>query len=201
MRGTGGFPSQKASNTESVCRWWRHHDLNKHGRLWKTAICKLIFVTVKEYMCVDWIPSLTGRVLTTLAPYFSFRISFLFKWCLSSIPESPWWRHQMATFSALLALCAGNSPVTGEFPAQRPVTRIFDVFFELCLNKRLSKQSCGWWFETPSRSLWRHCDAKPVDALSACGHELHWQSLTCFCLHSELLSIIHTIWLSRKWKT
>ena len=40
-----------------------------------------------------------------------------------------WWRHQMETFSALMALCAGKSPVTGEFPAQRPVTRSFDVFF------------------------------------------------------------------------
>ena len=49
----------------------------------------------------------------------------------------PWWRHQMKTFSALLALCAGNSPVTGEFPTQRPVTRSFDVFFDLRLNKPL----------------------------------------------------------------
>ena len=48
-----------------------------------------------------------------------------------------WWRHQMETFSALLAICAGNSPVPGEFPAQRPVTRSFDVFFDLRLNKRL----------------------------------------------------------------
>ena len=67
------------------------------------------------------------------------------------------WRHQMRTFSALLAICAGNSPVTGEFPSQRPVTRSFDVIFDLRLNKRLSKQSWGWWFETPSRPLWRHC--------------------------------------------
>ena len=52
-----------------------------------------------------------------------------------------WWRHQMETFSALLALCAGNSPVTAEFPSQRPVTRSFDVFFDLRLNKRLSEQS------------------------------------------------------------
>ena len=71
---------------------------------------------------------------------------------------SPWWRHQMEIFSTLLALCAGNSPVTGEFPAQRPVTRSFDVFSDLHPNKRLSKQSSGWWFETPSRSLWRHCN-------------------------------------------
>ena len=75
--------------------------------------------------------------------------------------STSWWRHQMETFSALLALCAGNSPVTGEFPAQRPVTRSFDVFFDLCLNnmnKRLSKDSWGWWFEMPSHSLWRHCN-------------------------------------------
>ena len=69
-----------------------------------------------------------------------------------------WWRHQMETFSALLAICAGNSPVPGEFPTQRPVTRSFDVFFDLHLNKRLSKQSWGWWFETPTRSLWRQCN-------------------------------------------
>ena len=69
----------------------------------------------------------------------------------------PWWRHQMETFSALLAICAGNSPATSEFPAQRPGTRSFDVFFDLYLNKRLSKQWRGWWFETPSCPLWRHC--------------------------------------------
>ena len=57
----------------------------------------------------------------------------------------------METFSALLAICAGNSLVNGEFPAQRPVTRSFDFFFDLRLNKRLSKHSRGWWFEMPSR--------------------------------------------------
>ena len=69
-----------------------------------------------------------------------------------------WRRHQMETFSALLALCAGNSPVNGEFPSQRPVTRSFHIFFDMRLNKRLSKQSRGWWFETPSCPLWRHCN-------------------------------------------
>ena len=44
------------------------------------------------------------------------------------------------------------------FPAQRPVTRRFDVFFDIHLNKRLSKQSWGWWFEAPSLSLWRQCN-------------------------------------------
>ena len=64
-----------------------------------------------------------------------------------------WWHHQMETFSALLVICAGNSPVPGEFPTQRSVTRSFDVFFDLRLNKGLSKQSWGWWFKILSRPL------------------------------------------------
>ena len=64
----------------------------------------------------------------------------------------------METFSALLVICAGNSPVPGEFPTQRPVTRGFDVLYDLRPNKRLSKQTRGWWFETLSCSLWRHCN-------------------------------------------
>ena len=87
-------------------------------------------------------------------------------YCQPSVPkliEVPWfhiswWRHQIETFSVFLALCAGNSPVTGEFPSQRPMTRSFGVFFYLRLNKQLSKQSRHRWFETPSRSLLRHCN-------------------------------------------
>ena len=42
--------------------------------------------------------------------------------------NNAWWRHQMGTFSALLAICVGNSPVSGEFPSQRPVTWSLDFF-------------------------------------------------------------------------
>ena len=61
-------------------------------------------------------------------------------WLLISLWDNPWWRHQMETFSTLLVICVGNSPFTGEFPSQRPGTRSFHVFFDLRLNKRLSKQ-------------------------------------------------------------
>ena len=80
-------------------------------------------------------------------------------------PTFSWWHHQMETFSALLALCAGNSPVTGELPSQRPVTQSFDVFLYLHLNKQLSKQSWPQWFEMQSCSLWRHCNVLAM---------LHW---------------------------
>ena len=67
-----------------------------------------------------------------------------------------WWCHQMETFSALLAICSGNSRVTGELPAhsQWRGALVFSLIF--ALNKRLGKQSWGWWFETPSRPLWHH---------------------------------------------
>ena len=73
-----------------------------------------------------------------------------------------WWRHQMETFPALLALCTGNSPVSGEFTARRPVTRSFDIFFDLRMNGRLSKHSWCWWLETPSSPLWRHSNGMIV---------------------------------------
>ena len=85
----------------------------------------------------------------------------MYSFALHCTLNSTWWRHPMEIFSALLAICAGNSPVPGEFPAQRSVTRSFDVFFHLRLNKRLSKQSWGWWFETLSRPLWRHRNDTP----------------------------------------
>ena len=66
------------------------------------------------------------------------------------------WKH----FPRYWPFVRGNHPVTGEFPAQRPVTRSFGVFFDLRLNKRLGKQSRRWWFEMPSHSLWRHCHDK-----------------------------------------
>ena len=78
---------------------------------------------------------------------------------------SAWWRHQLETFPALVTLWEGNSPVIGEFPSQRPVTRSFDVFFDLRLNKRLNKHSRLWWFETPSRSLWCHCNVTTLTPL------------------------------------
>ena len=61
----------------------------------------------------------------------------------------------METFSVLLALCVENSPVTSEFSSQRPVTRSFDIFFDLRLSAWLSKQSKRQWFETPSHLLLR----------------------------------------------
>ena len=87
-------------------------------------------------------------------------ISFIARPSNETLDNCWWWRNQMETFSVLLAIYAGNSPVNGEFPAQRPVTRSFCVFFDLRLKTRLSEQSWGWWFETLPLQLWRHCNVR-----------------------------------------
>ena len=63
-------------------------------------------------------------------------------------PQTPWWRHQMETFSSLLAICAGNSPVPGEFHTQRPVTRGFVVSLICRIN--------GWVNNSEAGDLRRH---------------------------------------------
>ena len=93
----------------------------------------------------------------------------------------------METFSALLAICAGNSPVTGEFTAQWPVTRNFDVFFDLCLNKRLGQRSWGWWFETQLRSLWRHRNEYKFSA-----GEIPFRVEVVFTVHNSTWLVICT---------
>ena len=81
-------------------------------------------------------------------------------WAMSGGTRTP---HSMMTssngniFRVTGPLC-GEFTGPGEFPTQRPVTQSFDVLFDLGLNKPLSKQLWGWRFETPSRSLWCHCN-------------------------------------------
>ena len=66
------------------------------------------------------------------------------------ILDDAWWRHQMESLSTLLAICAGNSPVTVKFPAQTPGTRSFDVFFDLRLIN-------GWVNNGEAGDVRRHC--------------------------------------------
>ena len=76
--------------------------------------------------------------------------------------ESWLWAHSLfhgiVTMTIMMTSSMDTISALQAIPAQRPVTRSFGIFFDLRLNKRLSKQSWGWWFETPSRPLWRHCN-------------------------------------------
>ena len=95
-------------------------------------------------LCFLWIFPLPVSLLFVLKEVGTFRVAL--------------WRHQIEPFFRVTGPLCGKITGPGEFPAQRPVTRSFDVFFDLRPNKRLSKQSWGWWFETPPWSLWRQCN-------------------------------------------
>ena len=121
-----------------------------------------IFIIVLIIICQDyWTPSFSPGVRSRMKITLYYHIE---------------------TFSALLALCAGNSSVTGEFPSQRPMTRSFDVFFDLRLNKWLSKQSGRRSVETPWLSLWRHCNV-------GCYTNRGWWSLGHSCLWHLIMGI------------
>ena len=124
-----------------------------------------------------------------------------------------WWRHEMETFSALLTNCAENSPVpAGEFPVQRPVTRSFDVFCDLRLNKRLiNGQLRGKCFHLMTSSwkrmqsetrcqcvkiiLVRHLWAHSCHVRDKIMYVLLWQSRFLNCGLSLSDQTMHTTWL------
>ena len=124
------------------------------------------------------------------------RVKRICMYCIKMLAKhlklNMWWRHQMEKYSALLALCAGNSPVTGEFPSQRPVTRSFYDFFDLRLNKRL-RQSRRWWFETQSQSLWRQrnvtCQASLICPPPCPLRNLHYCDVIMNVIASQITSV------------
>ena len=133
--------------------------------LHNTKFYKWIFRKNKRYRSSDvkWSKSLEGLSCVYLMRCNLHGRTRQRYWGKNGPHRVSWLRHQMETFFPLLALCAGISPVTSELPSQRPVTRSFDDFFDLHLNKWLSIQSRGPWFETPSRFLLRHNTVKRIN--------------------------------------
>ena len=148
--GTGEFPAQIASNAENVSIWWRHHE--HEAICWNSCSysTQLASITIR---CNALYPEKSSdRKLSSLCDTNGF---------CSDIHKHSHWRQIMMTSSNGNIFCVtghlcGESNGYRWIPRTRLVTRSFDVSFDLRLNKRLSKQSWGWWFETPPRPLWRH---------------------------------------------
>ena len=96
--------------------------------------------------------------------------------------QKPWWRYHMETFSALLAICAGNSQVTGEFPAQRPVTRRFDFFICARMNCWVNNREAG--------DLRLHCAHCDVTVIVVCKHDVHFKC--CSSCHYLAAKVVHS---------
>ena len=151
---------------------------------------RMLLVWIYEVFCQKWnktVQSITNtggfprkRPVLRLMPARTgcWRDNSSYRWLVTPWRSCPWLRHQMETFSALLA-------------AQRPVTRSFDVFFDLGLNKRLSKQPWGWWFEMLSWSLWRQCNAMTLNA------SVNWvvieSNISCFMMPMRHKAIAWTV--------
>ena len=145
---TGGFLSQRpvTRGFNVLFDVRQHKRLNKQWSWWwfETPLCPcdVTAVTLFVFRPDDVIHN-GGRDRVNIKGYYG---------------NSPWYpTHYMMT-SSNGNIFRVTGPLCGEFPSQRPVTRSFDVSLICALNKRSSKQSWGWWFETPSRSLWRHCN-------------------------------------------
>ena len=97
---------------------------------------------------------------------------------------------------ALLSLCEGNPPATGGFPSQRSVTRSFGVFFDLHLNKWLSKQWRRRWFEMPSHWLWHHCNDIP-NAIDLLQRILIYLGIYIESVKATIMEIQNTVVLGK----
>ena len=140
-----------------------HWCTTEHGCLWQTRFYfsgKKVHVTLLEFSCSFFFL----MVKFMLSMHW---LSPVMVWCPRSKRHCLNQSVEKKKKKSMLTLSNGNicrvtGHLCGEFtgnrwiPAQRPVTWSFDVFIDLCLNKQLSKQWWGWWFEMPLCPLWRH---------------------------------------------
>ena len=177
----------------------KHYDVIK----WKHFLRYWAFV--RESIGHRWIP-IQRPVTQSFDAFFDLRLNNRLSKQSSRRFETPSrssWCHcnEMTDSSVMMTSSNGNIfRVTGhlcgeftgpgELPAQRPVTRSFDVFFDLSLNKRLSKQSRGWWFETQSRPLWRLCNGDKETN----GFPSYWYVSKIVCFMIVMWHLCYVIW-------
>ena len=130
--------------------------------VWRLLYCISNSLIITSLQCTP--VSVSVRVINLSCKDFSFCYPWRSSWNPLMMTSSN------GNISAWLAICAGNSP----FPAQRQVTRSFDVVFDLRLNKRLSKQSWGWWFETILHPLWSHSNVGLICFTFYISRDFHW---------------------------
>ena len=93
------------------------------------------------------------------------------------------WRHQREIFFRYWPFVRGIHRSLVNSLHKRQLRGVW-YFLYLCLNKRLGKKSWARWFETPLRSLWRHCnDLRETEHTKLCSKEIY------FCAHLSTQSL------------
>ena len=139
-----------------MCEYWPElQSLDSNRSVINKFLGGNIICCILRYMYDELRNILSGTcTCQQMIQYYSFNVvlsSFLCVFCCDGAPtditrilQDSWWRHQMETFSASLALCEGNPQPTGGFPSQRPVTRSFGVLFDLHLKTlSINNQDAG----------------------------------------------------------
>ena len=132
---------------------WNHH-MRKHrgwNRIYHRRPCA--FMSLYSTEIISGIQNISGELLSareTMMASLYTALCYNGMWPYMPLNASTHYDVNNGNNFRVTGHLCGNSPVTGEFPAQRPVTRSFDVFFDLRLNKRLSKQWWGLWLKTRS---------------------------------------------------
>ena len=120
---------QDTHNKSYIVHPERQHQGGFYEQGLTLTLASICYYTDNRYVIKLLFWSLVVRVITRLVVSDYRRCVCVLLW--KQAFYRPWWRRQMETFPSLLAICAGNSPIPSEFPAQRPVTRSFDAFFDL----------------------------------------------------------------------
>ena len=139
------------------------------GWPWSNHVCVCVWVCVCVCLCAIWYMGRKNKYWDFLSG--NFVLAWRSHGKIMELFSEIFVGTLMGGFVFMMTSSNGNifrvtDPLCGEFtghrwiPSQRPVTQSFDVFFDLSLNKRLSKQPRRRWFETPSRPLWRHSNVK-----------------------------------------
>ena len=138
----------------------------------RTYACMYVCIHIVSGTHENTSPWTGSRVKANIGRLYLMRHAWFWRW-VPCISETPFVTHRgdQRAYALCIMITSSNGNIFrvtgslcgeftghGELPSQRPVTRSFDVFFDLRLNKRLSKKWRDWLFETPSRSLWRHCN-------------------------------------------
>ena len=116
-----------------------------------------------------------------LPTYYLTQSAYAFWIVYSRSAAKSWWRHDMKTFSMLLALCVGNPPATLWFPSQRVSNAGIEVLLDMNINKLLNKQSNCHWFEN-YRPLfeWRYLVTQWMYEIICCHFFFYWW-ISCTC--------------------
>ena len=146
------------------------------------------------------IQSTTVLYLGLRRTLFSFRtsiyIGLLHRHSLPFVVLNLMYLHFMMTSSSW-KFSRVSGPLCGEFTGHRwiPRTKAIDVFFDLRLNKRMSKQWWGWWFVTSRHSLWRH-----FNVLSGSLQRWECRLLKYFILENRNLFVVCSRHFCCRWR-